>query len=131
MHGYTQIVFMQHRCFISLFVASASPADKRQLQAVVASHSVLVAKVQAREVAADVMAKVDGFVAAIASKNFAAANSIQMVSGCCIYCYGRKQYLIYSAFLFLGFGEYVLGSPQGMDQRLQGTDPNGEQEINK
>jgi hypothetical protein len=49
---------------------------------VVASHSVLVAKVQAREVAADVMGKVDAFVGAIAAKNFTAANSIQMVRDC-------------------------------------------------
>ena len=59
--------------------ATATPADKRQLQAVVAGQSLLQKKLSANEISGDVVSKVDTMVNAIAIKNFSVANSVQMV----------------------------------------------------
>ena len=63
-----------------MFIASASPADKRQLQAVVSGQTMLKKKLAAGEVSDDIVAKVDTMVSAIVNKNFTIANSVQMVS---------------------------------------------------
>jgi hypothetical protein len=63
-----------------VFSATASPADKRQLQAVVAGQVLLQQKLNSNEISSDIIQKVDGMIDALVSKNFAVASSIQMVS---------------------------------------------------
>jgi hypothetical protein len=58
----------------------ATPAEKRQLQAVVVGQNVLHKKISEGDLSEEILGKVDSMVTAIFNKNFAAANTIQMVS---------------------------------------------------